>query len=155
MNEPQKAIDALLKIVHEVYENLPFNRLLGLNIANLKLDEAGFSFPMRTELIGNAVHGILHGGVISAVLDTTGGMTATASAIKRKQGLSHDEIADWIARIGTIDMRIDYLRPGRGNRFQSTGIVMRTGNKVAVTRMELSNEENVLIAVGTGAYIVG
>ncbi len=66
MNEPQKAIDALLKIVHEVYENLPFNRLLGLNVANLKLDEAGFSFAMRTELIGNAVHGILHGGVISA-----------------------------------------------------------------------------------------
>jgi uncharacterized protein (TIGR00369 family) len=155
MNEPQKAIDALLKIVHEVYENLPFNRLLGLSVANLKLDEAGFSFPMRTELIGNAVHGILHGGVISAVLDTTGGMTATASAIKRKQGLSHDEIADWIARIGTIDMRIDYLRPGRGHRFKSTGTVMRTGNKVAVTRMELSNEENVLIAVGTGAYIVG
>ena len=155
MNEPQKTIDALLKIVHEVYENLPFNRLLGLNVANLKLDEAGFSFAMRNELIGNAVHGILHGGVISAVLDTTGGMTATASAIKRKQGLSHDEIAAWIARIGTIDMRIDYLRPGRGNRFQSTGTVMRTGNKVAVTRMELSNEENVLVAVGTGAYIVG
>ena len=155
MNEPQKTIDALLKIVHEVYENLPFNRLLGLSVANLKLDEAGFSFAMRSELIGNAVHGILHGGVISAVLDTTGGITATASAIKRKQGLSRDEIAAWIARIGTIDMRVDYLRPGRGNRFKSTGTVMRTGNKVAVTRMELSNEENVLIAVGTGAYIVG
>ena len=52
-------------------------------------------------------------------------------------------------------MRVDYLRPGRGNRFQSSGTVMRTGNKVAVTRMELRNEENVMIAVGTGAYIVG
>jgi uncharacterized protein (TIGR00369 family) len=155
MTEPPKNIDALLKIVKEVYESLPFNRLLGLSVYNLKLDEAGFIFSMRKELIGNAVHGILHGGVISAVLDTTGGLTATASAIKRKQGLSHDEIADWIARIGTIDMRVDYLRPGKGNRFKSTGTVMRTGNKVAVTRMELSNEENVLIAVGTGAYIVG
>jgi len=52
-------------------------------------------------------------------------------------------------------MRVDYLRPGKGNRFKSTGTVMRTGNRVAVTRMELSNEKNVLIAVGTGAYIVG
>ena len=155
MTEPPKNIDALLKIVQEVYESLPFNRLLGLSVSSLKLDEAGFIFPMRKELIGNAVHGILHGGVISAVLDTTGGLTATASAIKRKQGLSHDEITDWIARIGTIDMRVDYLRPGKGNRFKSTGTVMRTGNKVAVTRMELSNEKNVLIAVGTGAYIVG
>ena len=152
---PQHEIDALLEIVHEVYENLPFNRYLGLKIARLKVDEAGFAFRMRNELIGNEVHGILHGGVISAVLDTTGGLTATASAIKRKLGLTHDEITDWIARIGTIDMRVDYLRPGRGKRFHSTGTVMRTGNKVAVTRMELWNEETTLIAVGTGAYIVG
>jgi len=155
MPEPQNEIDALLKIVREVYENLPFNRLLGLRVANLQLDEAGFDFAMRNKLIGNAVHGILHGGVISAVLDTTGGMTATASAIERRQGLSDGEITDWIARIGTIDMRVDYLRPGRGERFQSSGTVMRTGNKVAVTRMELRNEENVMIAVGTGAYIIG
>ena len=155
MPEAQNEIDALLKIVREVYENLPFNRLLGLKVANLKPDEAGFTFAMGNELIGNAVHGILHGGVISAVLDATGGMTATASAIKRRQGLSQEEITDWIARIGTIDMRVDYLRPGRGTRFESSGTIMRTGNKVAVTRMELRNENNVMIAVGTGAYIVG
>ena len=155
MPESAQKIDALLKIVREVYENLPFNRLLGLRVANLQLDEAGFDFAMRNKLIGNAVHGILHGGVISAVLDATGGMTATASAIKRMQDLSDGEITDWIARIGTIDMRVDYLRPGRGTRFESSGTVMRTGNKVAVTRMELRNEENVMIAVGTGAYIVG
>jgi uncharacterized protein (TIGR00369 family) len=155
MPESPQKIDALLKIVREVYENLPFNRLLGLKVANLKPDEAGYNFAMENELIGNAVHGILHGGVISAVLDATGGMTATASAIKRMQGLSDGEITDWIARIGTIDMRVDYLRPGRGKRFQSSGTVMRTGNKVAVTRMELRNEENVMIAVGTGTYIVG
>ncbi len=148
-------MDALLKIVREVYENLPFNRLLGLSVTNLTPDATGFSFSMRNELIGNTVHGILHGGVISAVLDTTGGLTATAAAIKKRQRLSKDDIIAWIARIGTIDMRVDYLRPGRGEQFRSSGTVMRTGNKVAVTRMELRNEENVMIAVGTGAYIVG
>ena len=155
MPDTPARIDPLLEIVREVYENLPFNRLLGLRVADLKPDQAGFNFAMRNELIGNTVHGILHGGVISAVLDTTGGMTVTASAIKRRQTLSRDEITAWIARIGTIDMRVDYLRPGRGERFHSAGTVMRTGNKVAVTRMELRNEENVMIAVGTGAYIVG
>ena len=155
MPESQQEIDTLLKIVHAVYENLPFNRHLGLSIAKLKLGEAGFAFVMKNELIGNDVHGILHGGVISAVLDTTGGLTATASAIKRKLGLTRDEITDWIARIGTSDMRVDDLRPRRGEEFQSTGTVRRTGNIVAVTRMELWNEESTLIAVGTGAYIVG
>ena len=153
--ESVKEINSLLQIVRDVYDNLPFNRLLGLKVEFLEIDKAGFGFSMKNELIGNTVHGILHGGVISAVLDTTGGMTATASAMERTQDLSKDEVAKRIARIGTIDMRVDYLRPGRGIQFHSTGTVMRTGRKVAVTRMELKNEENVLIAVGTGTYIVG
>jgi uncharacterized protein (TIGR00369 family) len=155
MLESAKGKNALLKIVQEVYDNLPFNRHLGLKVAFMEIDGAGFSFAMKNELIGNTVHGILHGGVISAVLDTTGGMVATAAAIKRLRGLSKAEIIQRIARIGTIDMRVDYLRPGRGARFQSSGTIMRTGRKVAVTRMELKNQENLLIAVGTGTYIVG
>ena len=102
MPESQQKIDALLEIVHAVYENLPFNRHLGLSIANLKLDEAGFAFSMRKELIGNDVHGILHGGVISAVLDTTGGLSATASAVTLKIGFTRGEITDCIASICTI-----------------------------------------------------
>jgi uncharacterized protein (TIGR00369 family) len=144
-----------IEIVRVVYENLPFNRLLGLKVAFLESDRAGFRFEMKDELIGNTVHGILHGGVISAVLDTTGGMTATASAIEKSQYLSNDDIIRRVARIGTIDLRVDYLRPGKGIQFQSTGTVMRTGRKVAVTRMELKNQDDLLIAVGTGTYIVG
>jgi uncharacterized protein (TIGR00369 family) len=155
MPESAKEVGAQLKIVREVYGNLPFNRLLGLKVEFLEIDRAGFSFTMKNELIGNTVHGILHGGVISTVLDTTGGMTATGSALERMRNHSKDEIIKWIARVGTIDMRVDYLRPGRGSQFHSTGTVMRTGRKVAVTRMELKNQENKLIAVGTGTYIVG
>jgi len=155
MLETATEINTRLKIVREVYDNLPFNRLLGLKVEFLEIDKAGFNFTMKKELIGNTVHRILHGGVISAVLDTTGGLTASASAVERIQGLSKDEVAERIARIGTIDMRVDYLRPGRGIQFHSTGTVMRTGRKVAVTRMELKNEKNLLIAVGTGTYIVG
>jgi len=153
--ESGKEVNPLLKTIRDVYDNLPFNRLLGLKVELLEIDRAGFCFTMKNELIGNTVHGILHGGVISAVLDTTGGITATASAMERMKDLSKDGVAKRIARIGTIDMRVDYLRPGRGIQFHSTGTVMRTGRKVAVTRMELKNEENVLIAVGTGTYIVG
>ena len=155
MPESAKEVRAQLKIVREVYGNLPFNRLLGLKVEFLEIDRAGFSFSMKNELIGNTVHGILHGGVISTVLDTTGGMTATGSALERMLNHSKDEIIKWIARVGTIDLRVDYLRPGRGSQFHSTGTVMRTGRKVAVTRMELKNQENKLIAVGTGTYIVG
>jgi len=144
-----------LEIVRKVYDNLPFNRLLGLEVEFLENDRAGFCFAMQDDLVGNTTHGILHGGVISTVLDTTGGLTATAAAVERMKDLSNHAAAKLIARIGTIDMRVDYLRPGRGIQFHSTGSVMRTGRKVAVTRMELKNEKSVLIAVGTGTYIVG
>lgn len=143
------------EIVRQVYGNLPFNLFMGLKVSRLKANEAGYEFPMKKELIGNFAYGFLHGGVISAVLDATGGMTASASAIERMQGFSSNKIKNRIAQIGTIDIRIDYLRPGQGTRFFSIGTIMRSGKKVAVTRMELKNQENLLIAVGTGTYIVG
>jgi uncharacterized protein (TIGR00369 family) len=141
--------------VRKVYEGLPFNLLLGIRVSYLDPEGAGFDFPMKPELVGNPAHGILHGGVISAVLDTTGGMTATASAVCRMAGSPLEEILHRVYHIGTIDMRVDYLRPGRGTLFHASGTVMRTGNKVSVTRMELKNQDGLLIAVGTGTYIVG
>lgn len=146
----------ILDTVRDIYENrLPFNRLLGLTVDRLDFGEAGFRFEMREDLIGNVVHGMLHGGVISAVLDATGGMTATVSALEQMEGLGIDEMAQRVTRISTIDLRVDYLRPGKGSVFFSRGTVMRTGRTVAVIRMALRNQDDLLIAAGTGAYIVG
>ena len=88
------------------------------------------------------------------MLDVTGGLVAFLNLMKKLDELSREEKIARFAKLGTIDLRIDYLRPGRGSRFVSTGYVLRTGNKVAVTRMELHNEQDTLIAVGTGAYTV-
>jgi len=52
-------------------------------------------------------------------------------------------------------LRVDYLRPGTGKNFTAKGWILRTGNKVSVTRMELHNDQQELIAVGTGTYTVG
>ena len=154
MHEDETDMELLLQIVRDIFENMPFNQLLGLKVDYLKTDRAGVTFPMTKELIGNVTHRILHGGVISGVLDATGGMMAIASTLVRMQGLSSDEIKHRISRNGTLDMRIDYLRPGKGVQFFSSATVIRTGGKIAVIRMELKNQEDVLIAVGTGAYTV-
>jgi uncharacterized protein (TIGR00369 family) len=74
--------------------------------------------------------------------------------LKTLQGQPLQMMAERFARIGTIDLRVDYLRPGIGNHFIATGYVLRTGKKVAVARMEMHNDERQLIAVGTGAYTV-
>ena len=154
--EPDKFdVAFLLERVREVFEQLPFNRYLGIGVTYLNPDGAGLDFAMRDELIGNFVHGILHGGVISSVLDATGGLTAMASAVGRLVDAPPEEIKNRIARVGTIDLRVDYLRPGKGDHFYAGSSIMRTGRKVAVTRMELKNQEDLLIAVGTGAYLIG
>ncbi|MBI2380291.1 MAG: thioesterase family protein [Gammaproteobacteria bacterium] len=137
-------------------DQIPFNKLVGLSIDKVSVEEVMISFEMKPELVGNFMQGILHGGVIATVLDVAGGTLAAACLMERyAEEHSLEEIAKRFAKLGTIDLRIDYLRPGRGERFISRATVLRAGNKVAVTRMEMMNGEGVLIAVGTGTYLVG
>lgn len=136
-------------------KQLPFNRVLGVTVTSVDADSGTMMFSTREDLIGNVFHRTLHGGAISAVMDAVGGLTASASLVHRAVDLCENEIREMLARVGTIDLRVDYLRPGKGERFAATGRIIRSGRKVAVVRMEMHNEEEVLVAVGTGTYMVG
>ena len=145
----------LLAIIRESFvERMPFNRILGIDVLSLHHDRPELRFDMRPELVGNYVRNILHGGVISSVLDVTGGLVAFLGVQQKLKGKPVAEIVERFSRIGTIDLRVDYLRPGQGEWFIARGFPLRTGNKVAVTRMELLNDQAALIAVGTAAYTV-
>ena len=146
---------AILQRVHEIFDSLPFNKLIGLDVVSLDGDRPRLRIEMRPELVGNVHQGILHGGVTSAVLDVTGGVVAFTGLVRKLADLPIEERIQRFAKIGTIDLRVDYLRPGKGKWFEATGYPLRTGNKVAVARMELHNDSGELIAVGTGAYLVG
>jgi len=155
MPDQTNKLEELLHILADIYENkLPFNQVLGLHIIRLKPDLVKVTFEMTDSLIGNYVQNSLHGGVISSALDAVGGLTATAGMIQKKIDRPKEELAQIVAKVGTIDLRVDYLRPGKGVSFTSSATIMRIGNKVAVTRMELHNDQNRLIAVGTGTYLI-
>ena len=109
---------------------------------------------MRDDLVGNYVRGSLHGGVISAVIDVTGGLAAFTSLHQKIEDEAREVRIERFGKLDTIDLRVDYLRPGLGDRFESVGHVLRAGHKVAVTRIELKNDRDQLIAVGTGAYVI-
>ena len=83
------------------------------------------------------------------------GLTALAAILGERRDQTAEALGERFSRFGTIDLRVDYLRPGAGVRFRATGVPLRVGKRVAVTRMELVNEEQTLIAVGTGTYITG
>ncbi len=145
------------KTLSDIYEQaLPFNKHIGMRVVECKEDTASIRIDMRDEFVGNPYRGgVLHGGVISSVLDVVGGLTASVGLLEQLHGKSLKEIEERFSRMGTIDLRVDFLRPGQGSFFLSKGTVLRTGNKVAVTRMNMRNDKDVLIAVGTGTYLVG
>lgn len=145
----------LLKIIEEVFnQKIPFNRVLGLRVHSLNYDSPAIRFDMRPELVGNFMRGNLHGGVISSVIDVAGGMTAFLGIQHKMRDEVLEKKLDRFSKLGTIDLRVDYLRPGFGEWFEATGFILRTGNKVAVARIELKNDQGELIATGTGAYVV-
>jgi uncharacterized protein (TIGR00369 family) len=156
MTRRDSDIENYLQALREIHEKkIPFNRIFGFKVDSLRPGSVSVRFEMKEELIGNYVYGILHGGVISSVLDAAGGLAAASSIMDKMKDKPTDEIAKRIMKTGTIDLRVDYLRPGRGKYFRATSSIMRAGTRVAVTRMELHNDKDLLIAVGTGTYIVG
>src|ERR1044071_7046958 len=140
------------KLRHVFEENVPFNRVLGLKVESIDPDAPKLRFDMRPELIGNPRRQILHGGVISAVLDVAAGFAIHLAVVNSR---SEEFGEGHFPSIGTIDLRVDYLRPGRGKYFIATGRVVRLGNRVAVAHMELVNYLAELIATGGAAYMVG
>ena len=135
-------------------EKIVFNKLLGLKLKSLTATHVIASLAMRHDLVGNFSEGRLHGGVISAALDTTGGIAATAALCARYRGESFEQHAARFAKLGTIDLRIDYLRPGISTHFEIRAEVIRLGSRIANTRMEFLGSDGKLLATGNGVYIV-
>lgn len=130
-------------------EAIAFNRVLGLRVESFDPKAPKLRFDMRPELVGNPTRQILHGGVISATLDVTGGY-----AIMLRLYEEAKEPHKTFPNMGTIDLRIDYLRPGVGDHFELRAEVMRLGSRVASTRMEFLSADGTLLSTGSAAYIV-
>jgi uncharacterized protein (TIGR00369 family) len=143
---------AELKKVFE--EMVPFNRLLGLKITSLQPTQVKARIDMRNELVGHYLHNRLHGGVISAGLDTVGGLAVMAAIGSRHMDEPPMQRLQRFSKLGTIDLRVDYLRPGIGEWFELRAEVIRLGSRVASTRMEFLGADGKLLSTGSAAYIV-
>jgi len=145
----------LVGAITELFEErITFNGFLGFRILDLASERVRIGFEMRPELIGHYLHGRLHGGVISSVLDVSGGL-----AVMRDIAMFHEDemtavVLKRFASLGTIDMRVDYLRQGIGEHFVAEAEVVRLGRRIAATAMRLHNEKGTLIATGNANYIV-
>lgn len=141
-------------LTHIFQEAIVFNTVLGLKIDSITPERVTAHIAMRPELVGHYSFNRIHGGVISAGLDAMGGLAVMAAIGARHMDEAPAQRLHRFGKLGTIDLRIDYLRPGIGERFELRAEVMRLGSRVASTRMEFLGADGKLLSTGAGAYIV-
>ena len=150
--EEQSKLESLLVGMFE--QQIRFNQVLGLQVESLRAGDVRLGFAMRPELVGHFAYGRLHGGVISATLDALGGLALMVAIAARHPEDSATQVLHRFAKMGTIDLRVDFLRPGLGQRFVGSAEVMRLGGRVGSVQTRLVNEEGTLIATGSAAYMI-
>jgi uncharacterized protein (TIGR00369 family) len=142
MTSPKKGPKDYSLLVQVMEEMIPFNRFLGLRVAHVERGFVRIEIPFRDELVGDWMRPALHGGVISMATDVAGGFAVWTH-------LDND-----LGRVSTIDMRVDYLRPGRLLTLLAEARVVRVGNRVGVADVRVfhPDAEDVTVAMGKGVY---
>ncbi len=92
------AVERLAQINRHFSQFVRLNQEVGFEIASLGDGQASARLPYRDELVGNPDTGVLHGGVVTILLDATCGL-AVFMALPEPTSMA------------TLDLRIDYLRP--------------------------------------------
>jgi uncharacterized protein (TIGR00369 family) len=147
--------EAFVVGVTRIFEELiVFNKLLGLKVTSVTPTLVCARIAMRPELVGHFGYNRLHGGVISAGLDNMGALAVMAAIGARHMNEAPALRLNRFSKLGTIDLRVDYLRPSIGDYFELRAQVMRLGSRVASTRMEFLGADGTLLSTGSGAYIV-
>ena len=125
--------------VETFFENMPFAKLLGLELTAINDGHAEGSIEMREELSWNEDRVMAHGGVTFTLADTVGG-AALVSKVDQP--------------VPTIDMRIDYLEAGTGD-LRAEADVRRLGGDVSVVDVEVYVAGGVQVADARGVYKTG
>lgn len=140
------------RLIYE--EKVLFNHTLGLKLVSVTPEEVVARIDMRPELVGHYAYNRIHGGVISAVLDAIGSAAVMACLAAKHMKETPEVRLERFAKLGTIDMRVDYLRPGIGEYFTIHAHALRVGTRVGTSRMEFRGPDGTLMSTGTAAYIV-
>jgi len=149
-----KAQKAIEEAMRAGFESIALHAHLGFKVKSYSSDEARIELSMRPELIGTAIHQRLHGGVIASILDSAAGFAICQAVADKYCDETLEQLGMRFGRIGTIDLRVDFLRQGVGKTFVATGKVIRLGGRIATAHMTLTNAAGEIIATGTASYVV-
>lgn len=137
--EEQQLINLALKAIERKREKntIYLSSFLDFTYEFPEEDCMKLTFPMSPFLLNSL--GIVHGGITATIMDIAMG-TLVTSSLKRK--------------CVTTEMKINYLKPGKGKFFMAKAIFLHKGKTQCVVECKVYNEENVLIAAGTGTFFL-
>ena len=122
----------------EAFALVPYARLLGLELGEVSSGAVSLHLDVRDELRQN--QGVVHGGAVASLIDT-----AAAFAV-----LTQLEIGE---RVTTTDLTIHYLRPASSGRLTAQARIVRSGRRLFVLLVEVTNDQQILVATAVTTYI--
>lgn len=122
-------------------ERIPFNAFLGMKVTMMEEGKAEMMVTTRPELVGDASRPALHGGLVSALADAVAGLAVFTTVFKTHTA-------------STVDIRVDYLRPGAvDENVHARAKVIRAGSRVASTQVVIYQTDiDAPIALATAVY---
>ncbi len=112
----------------------PYQRALGLQLVEVSEGEIRVRLPFRDDFLRVDGSDWLHGGVVSALIDVVVGWAAY-TAVKE--------------HVATADLRIDLVRPARGD-LEAVGVVRKIGGRLCVVDAEVRDAGGKVVALGRG-----
>ena len=130
-------------IAQAFLQSLPHSRALGMVMEDIGDGHATLSMPYDPRLIGDPLTGVIHGGAVSALMDTASGAAVMVHSLAP-------------LATATLDMRIDYMRPATpGQTLRARAECHHVTRSVAFVRaIATDDDESRPVATATSAFTI-